>query len=352
MLRLHVACLARVLHEVLGLINNLYSWRERLMKTSWKRFFRRVAAVTVVGGSAMMASAMNYAMAQVASDSGSDPAYADNWQGLSGYYGTTEDIFLYSGVPDNGGFGFQPWNFYYDYNQPGVNGSNRFINSLGGGNATYGVGNPFSSAYNNLGANAFTLSNGSNYNGAYAATTASRSFSAPLTVGKTFSFDIDNPALPSLPPAPFGSDGFIVSLSSGGTFGSVRVGLFAQTNFNAGFWDLNGVGSILDSTATSTGATISVTITGAETYDLLITPLGGGAPLYSVVGATMANAGFGDIDTLRVTRYSSAQTTNGRNEFYFDNLSIVPEPSTGALLLLGVGGTLLGRWRARNRVDS
>src|SRR5687768_10785224 len=69
------------------------------MKNSWTRTFRRLAAATVVAGSASFSSAMCYA--QIAFDSATDPVYADGWQ-----------------AGDNGGTGFGPWDFTGTYNSP------------------------------------------------------------------------------------------------------------------------------------------------------------------------------------------------------------------------------------------
>src|SRR5687768_12403594 len=43
----------------------------------------------------------------IASDSASDPAYGDGWQGLNGYVAAETGS-------DNGGFGFLPWDFEED----------------------------------------------------------------------------------------------------------------------------------------------------------------------------------------------------------------------------------------------
>ena len=66
------------------------------MKNTWRHFFRRVAAVCVVCAASAWSSALCYA--QLASDSATDPVYADGWQ-----------------AGDNGGFGFEPWNFDGSY---------------------------------------------------------------------------------------------------------------------------------------------------------------------------------------------------------------------------------------------
>jgi hypothetical protein len=54
-------------------------------------------------------SAMCYA--QIASDSASDPVYADGWQGTT----FNNDTGVQDTVGDNGGFGFEPWNFDTDW---------------------------------------------------------------------------------------------------------------------------------------------------------------------------------------------------------------------------------------------
>ena len=69
------------------------------MKTSWRRYFRQLGAVCVVGTATAWTSAVSYA--QVALDQAIDPVYNDGWQ-----------------AGDDGGFGFGPWNFDGSYDAP------------------------------------------------------------------------------------------------------------------------------------------------------------------------------------------------------------------------------------------
>ena len=78
------------------------------MKTSWRRFYRQVASVCLVGGATAWSSAVCYAQ-QIAFDCASDPLYADGWQG------TVTNVEPTVAVGDNGGFGFKPWSFDNDY---------------------------------------------------------------------------------------------------------------------------------------------------------------------------------------------------------------------------------------------
>src|SRR5688572_8541548 len=77
------------------------------MKRSWGRYFRRMASVCFVGGATAWSSAMCFAV-QLAHDNGSDPVYADGWQG------EVTNLVPTVGPGDNGGFGFTPWNFDND----------------------------------------------------------------------------------------------------------------------------------------------------------------------------------------------------------------------------------------------
>ena len=146
----------------------------------------------------------------IASDSASDPAYADGWQGLRGM------VPVETGM-DNGGRGFLPWDFEEDeafwnpakspYSQP------HFIDT---GPASF----------NQLGAPAFALTN-ANLPLGYT-TIATRPFASPLKVGDRISVDIDNPVMQKL--GMFDSAGFLVRLQT--SSGAERFGLYTTEGFN------------------------------------------------------------------------------------------------------------------------
>ena len=77
------------------------------MKKSWSHYFRRIAAVCAVSGATAWSSAMCYAV-QLAYDDASDSVYADGWQ-----------------AGDNGGSGFEPWDFTTDDSGTGIQNEHR-----------------------------------------------------------------------------------------------------------------------------------------------------------------------------------------------------------------------------------
>jgi hypothetical protein len=271
------------------------------MKTTWKHYLRRMAKVTLVGSSAMAASAASYAWAVAEDNAGSAP-YADGWQ-----------------TGDNGGSGFAPW-----------------VLNMGGYGASHTIDNG-PAANNDLGAPAWVMANTS----AYGSSDAVRPFLSPLSIGQTFSVDVDSPAF-------FGAGygGWVVRLRSA-SGEEVGIGAFRNTPFGSTgsepvfIADDEGfpIATTVPATTAQSGLNIAVTLTSASTYDLAISDLDG-APLYSDSGRTLK---FGDvIDRVQLLFYS-----NPGGGFNVNNLSIVPEPATGALLLVGVGGLLLGRIRTR-----
>lgn len=121
-------------------------------------------------------------------DSAGDPAYAAAPVGeVAAWRGLNPTVDENPEGDDNGGFGFQPWDFaggYYPqtYAPQAYGNVNHFID---------GVDFP-ASTFNELGGPAFGIA--SAYFPANGPTTfATRPFAAPLAVGDTFSVDIDTP---------------------------------------------------------------------------------------------------------------------------------------------------------------
>jgi hypothetical protein len=265
----------------------------------------------------------------VATDLAANAAYASDptgaWKGLNPTSGENP------AGSDNGGSGFQPWDFAGGYHDPTVSpygDLNHFIDGV-----------DFSaSAYNNLGSPAFGLTNANKANFGYTAR-ATRVFSQPLAVGGTFTFEFDNPVL-----APLSNNdttGYIIRLNSGGgpklaTNPNVyeRLGFFAQSGFNQSDWNItNSAGSNdtgLSSNATTSGAILRLTLQSAETYSLQILPLSGGNPLYSATGS-LASPNLGSINTLEVLMFGNGSGNGltgtgalptGQREFFFNDLSL------------------------------
>jgi hypothetical protein len=263
----------------------------------------------------------------IAADSASDPSYAAEidgaWKGLNPGVGENPP------GADNGGLGFQPWNFAGGFHYPA--------------DSPYGTLNHFidgvdfaHSSFNNLNGPAFGLTNA---NVAFGGSTAraTRVLNAPLTVGGSVSLNFDNPML--RPFDVFSPSGFVIRLNSGGgpvtqTGVTERFGFFTTFGFNSGNWSINdsvGLSDLgLPSAQTTSGATLRFTLTGDESYLLEILPLAGGSPLASTTGM-LAGAGAGPIDAIEVLMFENgsgngipgpASQPSGEREFFFNNLSV------------------------------
>jgi hypothetical protein len=193
---------------------------------------------------------------------------------------------------DNLGFGFGAWT----------------INDGDGGHYIGGTG---------LGANTFGLFN------TFTSTTtdAIRPFTGVLGAGDTFSIDL----------------GF----STFAAGGSVGINLRSGTNevitlftTGSGDWMLNDGADNFSAGATAsadTAYTFSLTYNGGTSYSFSLTGSAGGVDFNS------GNGGISSIDNVRFFNFNQGPGAN----FGFDNLSIVPEPSSLALL---AGPALLGAW--------
>ncbi len=215
----------------------------------------------------------------------------------------------YSGVWTNGsdlGTGFGAWNL------SATGSGGRYIGGTG------------------LGASSFGIFAGG---GAGNSSTANRPFDTAMAIGDIFTVRIG-----------------YTSVTNAGEIG---MNLFATNSFRFGLkftgggtnWQLNDGGSWFNTgipwAGGSPGTTLNVSFTrrAGNSYDIV---LGQGANNYTGTNFT-ATSGFMDVD--RVQFYSSAQGS-GQN-VGFDNLSVVPEPSTYALL--GLGALALGGYAARRR---
>jgi hypothetical protein len=267
--------------------------------------------------------------AAVASDSASNSAYAAEtggaWKGLNPTSGENPP------GADNGGFGFQPWNFAGGFQYPESSPYGRLNHFIDGVDFLH-------SSYNDLGAPAFGLTNANIPFGGSTAR-ATRSFDS-LAVGSTITVDFDNPVLAPFNPAIPDPGGFIIRLNSGGgpaISGSgvaQRFGFFTTAGYINGNWataDMAGNSDTgLSSNQTTSGASFRFTLTGAESYSVEILPRTGGSPLFTHSGS-LANTGAGAIDSLEIVLFENGSGNRisgaggqptGQSEFFFNNLQI------------------------------
>lgn len=237
---------------------------------------------------AAAAVAVGSAHAQIASDNAGN--YSSGWTNGA-----------------NGGIGFQPW-------------------SLGvSAGATNFIGNPADAGLGTVGIGTSAFGMRSTQPGNYA--TASRAFSNAMNVGETLTFfwginwDTDNNN---------GSvnKGFnllagasqIFNVNIGGTSSITVNGINADTNYGA-----NPMSVSLFRSATG--------------YDFTLTSRSGG-PAYNVSVAT-------NVAVNSIAFYANNNNADVNRNMYFNNLSVVPEPSTYALLALSAVG--LAGYAARRR---
>jgi hypothetical protein len=259
------------------------------MKNTWRHLFRRLAAICVVGASSAWSSALCYA--QLASDSATDPVYADGWD-----------------AGDNGGFGFEPWNFDGSYTD-----------------AIHGIDS--TSPFNNIGT-AWRLAFGSD-----GLPRAGRGFE-PLTEGQTLRMVIDNPTRRVL------FKGYIIRFTAGGgnicygeapctsgTMPKERMGVYAFEYGTNGRWLTSDLADddfqtpLTDVDTAMAGMQIDFTITGPETYELVMDPLGTAAT-YTQSGS-LRNTGAGPVDWVEFVFFNTATNPSQATDFYVKSLEIL-----------------------------
>lgn len=224
----------------------------------------------------------------VASDNASNSAYSDGWQ-----------------TGDNGGTGFGPWALSYSGNS--LPSPPQFIDRA-----------PLAS--NSLGAPSFALTTG-DQNNAFETSEALRSFLIPFGVGQTLSANVDGSALSNAPSYTIGNTFDLLTANA-----KERFSLFTNNDYHSNRWTATGD---LD-TGIAAGASfhIEFTLTGPNTYNLVLSPVNGGAALATQTGATLAGPAGASITTLRIRDYgtgssvSTAGSARGSKEYFFDDLMI------------------------------
>jgi hypothetical protein len=334
------------------------------MKSSWRQTFRRLAAGCTLFSATIFSSAMAYAAS--AFDSASDPVYAASWDGI-----TNSDVSPYGQLTagDNGGFGFNAWNFnssyYWDFAHGGTGNWYNYNFNIHAVDAPSNINNNIGKAWA-LG----IVQYASNPN-KFSLPRAGRGMS-PLQPGETFSTTIDNPntgnfdykgysfslnSAPATDGSGRGVNGSICYHSSNCTPGVLplpksKLGLFSVNAGAGNQWHLsdgisgNILTGVLTSATAATGVRIDVAIGAADSYTLTMTPATGGAPIYTHSG-TLGSPGL-PTNWVQFQNYNGvASGVNTPTDLYIGQMSVVPEPATFGMLAIGAGLMGLGVVRRR-----
>ena len=242
--------------------------------------FRDLAACAFLVFSAHTASA-----SVVASDNASNVSYTDGWQ-----------------TGDNGGIGFGPWTLSFSGSGSGLLYSPQFIDRI-----------PLPG--NSLGAPAFALTTG-DQRSAFETSEVRRPLLVPLAVGQTLTANINGSALdPHAPSFTIGNTFDLLTAS-----GSERFSLFTNNDYHSGRWTVTG--DLDTGIAAGSSFHIDFTLTSANSYNLVLSPVAGGAALFTQTGATLAGTVSASIATLRITDYGTGSSSDGSKEYFFDDLMI------------------------------
>lgn len=251
----------------------------------------------------------------IAEDSASDSAYASDTNGA--WLGTNPTSGENPPGNDNGGHGFQPWNFSGGYHIPA--------------RSPYGELNHFidgvdfaASEFNDLGSPAFALTNAQSQQGV--TVRALRAFTVPMGVGDVLSFRFDSPAVLD-PYASFGSP-FLNMLfrgANGSTTFDIGSGVFGTGASQQVFpWRVmdgsGGFSTTISPFDTSDGSELSLEIltesTGSLTFDGQTFDIAfSNGPPASVLFQLFQNTSGDGVDPPN-------GNTTGEREFFFNDIMI------------------------------
>jgi hypothetical protein len=259
---------------------------------------------------ALVAWATSGHASNLASDNAADPAYS-------------------GGIANqNGGTGFSNW---VEVAQDGPAGSGSFI-----GDATQNGYIPSGGAINTSGKSWGLYGNSGNTEVLY------RNFTGgSLSIGQSFDIGMDNGYVNS----DGGVDGFV--LRNGTDTSSKNNGQRFEFLFIGGDADYyiatNSTSPLVDTGVSYTdgGLLLDFTLTGADSYSLSITGLTSGAS--AIVSGVLGGTPSSGIDS--VALYNQNAGSGGNYDLYFNQMAIVPEPSTVALVTVGLLGAFVVRRR-------
>lgn len=244
-------------------------------------------------------------IAAAAVDHADNAPYADGWQ-----------------MSDNGGSGFQPWAFAFSGDSTSLaHAGPQFIDA------------PPALPENSLGAPAFALTT-SDRASFFDTSEASRSLVSGLAINETFHLDVDGSALD--PAAPAFTIGNAIQLF--GSDGIERWAMFTNNGFQNDHW--TATGNADTGIPAANAFHIAFTLTSPNTFDLVLTPIGGGTRLFFQAGATLTGTPDIALSRLRVSAYGTGSSADGSKEMFFNNVQIVPESGAAALCVVGAIGLL------------
>jgi hypothetical protein len=250
--------------------------------------------------------------ANIASDDQTQTAYDDGWT-----------------TGDNGGTGFGAWTLTTTSGDGGQNG--HFIASSTGNadgldNGT--VGGVASDGDIDTGGEAWGM-----YANSGQTAGAVRPLSGgSLSVGQTITLDFDNGYI---------DNGSVVGIGLQNSSGeNVWEAFFVGGNSS---YQFNQSGGVTNTAVgyTDEGLSIAFTLTGASTYSATITTLGGASDTIS--GSLLSPAGGSSVDQIRIFNFNAG--SGGSANVYANSLQVIPEPTTMAMMGIGLAGAFLARRR-------
>src|SRR4051812_1432811 len=228
----------------------------------------------------------------VASDDASQAAYTNGWQ-----------------VGDNGGTGFGASTFWFSGLRSDLLYEPQFIDR-----------GPLPGDH--LGGPTFALTTGARASQTDTSEVI-RALTSPLAVGQTFSFDIDGSLL-ATSGTPF-SMGNTFQLF--GTDGQERFALFTSNQYHANNWTATGDANT--NIPAANAFHVAFTLATANTYNLVLTPFGGGSALFSQTAAPLDGTPGSAIQSIRFSDYGTGSSADGSKELFLDNLLITGTGVTG-----------------------